>query len=145
MFNIYRYYHHGEASASTKRQIPNFAKSYDESIWCNAEIQLANKVETGQSTYSRIAWQKRHDSSPEEGSILAKVIPNAKLVYLEKSNHFLEEEMEEVISHHKVSSLASSLFYALGTSLKSGFWFCGKVIAEPKDILLLVLKKMVKE
>ena len=35
---------------------------------------------------------------PENGSILAEVIPNAKLVYLEKSAHRLAEEMKEVIS-----------------------------------------------
>jgi len=35
--------------------------------------------------------------APEEGSILARAMLNAKLVYLEKSNHFLEEEMGEVI------------------------------------------------
>jgi pimeloyl-ACP methyl ester carboxylesterase len=34
---------------------------------------------------------------PENGSILAKAIPNAKLVYLEKSAHRLVEEMNEVI------------------------------------------------
>lgn len=34
--------------------------------------------------------------SPEEGSILARAIPNAKLVYFEKSNHLLAEEMGEV-------------------------------------------------
>jgi len=35
--------------------------------------------------------------APEEGSILARAIPNAKLVYFEKSNHLLAEEMGEVI------------------------------------------------
>jgi pimeloyl-ACP methyl ester carboxylesterase len=35
--------------------------------------------------------------APEEGSILAKAIPNAKLVFFEKSNHLLAEEMEEVL------------------------------------------------
>lgn len=35
---------------------------------------------------------------PENGSILAEAIPNAKLVYLEKSAHYLAEEMREVIS-----------------------------------------------
>jgi pimeloyl-ACP methyl ester carboxylesterase len=35
--------------------------------------------------------------APKEGSILAKAIPNAKLVYFEKSNHLLAEEMEEVL------------------------------------------------
>jgi pimeloyl-ACP methyl ester carboxylesterase len=35
--------------------------------------------------------------APQEGSILAKAIPNAKLVYFEKSNHMLAEDMEEVI------------------------------------------------
>jgi pimeloyl-ACP methyl ester carboxylesterase len=35
---------------------------------------------------------------PENGSILAGAIPNAKLVYLEKSAHYLAEEIEEVIS-----------------------------------------------
>jgi pimeloyl-ACP methyl ester carboxylesterase len=35
---------------------------------------------------------------PENGSILAKAIPNAKLVYLEKSAHRLAEEMREVIN-----------------------------------------------
>jgi pimeloyl-ACP methyl ester carboxylesterase len=35
--------------------------------------------------------------APEESSILARAIPNAKLVYFEKSNHFLEEEMNEVL------------------------------------------------
>ena len=34
---------------------------------------------------------------PENGSILAKAIPNAKLVFLEKSGHALDEDMEEVI------------------------------------------------
>jgi pimeloyl-ACP methyl ester carboxylesterase len=34
----------------------------------------------------------------KNGSMLAKVIPNAKLVYLEKSAHYLAEEMKEVIS-----------------------------------------------
>ena len=34
---------------------------------------------------------------PENGSILAEAIPNAKLVYLEKSAHLLAEEMSEVI------------------------------------------------
>jgi pimeloyl-ACP methyl ester carboxylesterase len=34
---------------------------------------------------------------PENGSILAKAIPNAKLVFFEKSGHTLNEEMEEVI------------------------------------------------
>jgi pimeloyl-ACP methyl ester carboxylesterase len=32
------------------------------------------------------------------GSILAEAIPNAKLVYLEKSAHALAEEMREVIN-----------------------------------------------
>jgi len=35
---------------------------------------------------------------PENGSILAEAIPNAKLVYLEKSAHCLAEEMKEVVS-----------------------------------------------
>ncbi|HVO36560.1 MAG TPA: alpha/beta hydrolase [Candidatus Acidoferrum sp.] len=35
--------------------------------------------------------------APENGSILARAIPNAKLVYFEKSNHMLAEEMEEVL------------------------------------------------
>jgi pimeloyl-ACP methyl ester carboxylesterase len=35
--------------------------------------------------------------APEEGSILARAIPNAKLVYFEKSNHMLAEEMGKVI------------------------------------------------
>jgi pimeloyl-ACP methyl ester carboxylesterase len=35
---------------------------------------------------------------PENGSILAKAILNAKLVYLEKSAHYLAEEMREVIN-----------------------------------------------
>jgi pimeloyl-ACP methyl ester carboxylesterase len=35
---------------------------------------------------------------PENGSILAKAIPNAKLVYFENSAHELIEEMEKVIS-----------------------------------------------
>jgi len=35
---------------------------------------------------------------PENGSILAKAIPNAKLVYFENSAHGLIEEMEKVIS-----------------------------------------------
>ena len=35
---------------------------------------------------------------PENGSILAEAILNAKLVYLEKSAHRLAEEMKEVIS-----------------------------------------------
>jgi pimeloyl-ACP methyl ester carboxylesterase len=35
--------------------------------------------------------------APKEGSILAKAIPNAKLVFFEKSNHLLAEEMEEVL------------------------------------------------
>ena len=34
---------------------------------------------------------------PENGSILAKAIPNAKLVFFEKSGHALLEDMEEVI------------------------------------------------
>jgi len=34
---------------------------------------------------------------PENGSILAKAIPNAKLVFFEKSAHALTEDMEEVI------------------------------------------------
>jgi pimeloyl-ACP methyl ester carboxylesterase len=34
---------------------------------------------------------------PENGSTLAKAIPNAKLVYFEKSAHLLAEEMNEVI------------------------------------------------
>ena len=36
---------------------------------------------------------------PECGSFLAETIPHAKLVYLEKSNHMLAEEMSEVIRH----------------------------------------------
>jgi pimeloyl-ACP methyl ester carboxylesterase len=35
---------------------------------------------------------------PKDGSFLAEAIPNAKLVYLEKSNHMLAEEMNKVIS-----------------------------------------------
>ena len=35
---------------------------------------------------------------PENGSILAEAIPNTKLVYLEKSAHYLAEEMREVIN-----------------------------------------------
>ena len=35
---------------------------------------------------------------PENGSILAETIPNAKLVYFEKSAHMLAEEMREVIN-----------------------------------------------
>lgn len=34
----------------------------------------------------------------ENGAILAETIPNAKLVYFEKSAHMLAEEMREVIS-----------------------------------------------
>jgi pimeloyl-ACP methyl ester carboxylesterase len=33
----------------------------------------------------------------QAGSILAEGIPNAKLVYFEKSNHYFVEEMGEVI------------------------------------------------
>lgn len=36
--------------------------------------------------------------TPENGSILAEAIPNAKLVYFEKSAHGLCEEMNEVIN-----------------------------------------------
>jgi pimeloyl-ACP methyl ester carboxylesterase len=35
--------------------------------------------------------------APEEGEILARAIPNAKLVFFDKSNHLLAEEMEEVL------------------------------------------------
>jgi 3-oxoadipate enol-lactonase len=35
--------------------------------------------------------------TPEEGEILARAIPNARLVFFEKSNHLLAEEMEEVL------------------------------------------------
>jgi pimeloyl-ACP methyl ester carboxylesterase len=35
--------------------------------------------------------------APEEGSILARAIPNAELVFFEKSAHMLAEEMEEVL------------------------------------------------
>ena len=35
---------------------------------------------------------------PENGSILAKAIPNARLVYLDKSAHYLAEQMREVIN-----------------------------------------------
>jgi len=35
---------------------------------------------------------------PENGSILAEAIPNAKLVYFDKSAHMLAEEMKEVIN-----------------------------------------------
>jgi pimeloyl-ACP methyl ester carboxylesterase len=35
---------------------------------------------------------------PENGSILAEAIPNSKLVYLEKSAHYLAEEIREVIN-----------------------------------------------
>jgi len=35
---------------------------------------------------------------PENGSILAEAIPNAKLIYSEKSAHMLVEEMNEVIN-----------------------------------------------
>jgi pimeloyl-ACP methyl ester carboxylesterase len=34
---------------------------------------------------------------PENGPILSKAIPNAKLVYLENSGHALAEDMTEVI------------------------------------------------
>ena len=34
---------------------------------------------------------------PENGAILAKAMPNAKLVFFEKSAHALNEDMEEVI------------------------------------------------
>ena len=34
---------------------------------------------------------------PENGPILTEAIPNAKLVYFEKSAHALTEDMEEVI------------------------------------------------
>jgi pimeloyl-ACP methyl ester carboxylesterase len=34
---------------------------------------------------------------PKDGSFLAEAIPNARLVYFEKSNHMLAEEMEEVL------------------------------------------------
>lgn len=34
---------------------------------------------------------------PENGSILAKVIPNSKLIYLENSGHMLSEDMEQLI------------------------------------------------
>ncbi|MBE0511548.1 alpha/beta hydrolase [Candidatus Bathyarchaeota archaeon] len=34
---------------------------------------------------------------PENGSILAEAIPNAKLVYFENSAHILAEEMEKVL------------------------------------------------
>jgi 3-oxoadipate enol-lactonase len=42
--------------------------------------------------------RKDVEITPENGSILAEAIPNAKLVYLEKSAHYLAEEMREVIS-----------------------------------------------
>jgi len=34
---------------------------------------------------------------PENGSVLANAIPGAKLVYLEKSAHYLAEEMSELV------------------------------------------------
>ncbi len=44
---------------------------------------------------------------PENGSILAEAIPNAKLVYFENSAHGLIEEMEKVI-HVLLDFLAES-------------------------------------
>ncbi len=35
---------------------------------------------------------------PENGSILAETIPNAKLVYFENSAHILAEEMEKALT-----------------------------------------------
>jgi len=34
---------------------------------------------------------------PENGSILAEAVPNAKLVYFENSGHVLAEEREKVL------------------------------------------------
>jgi pimeloyl-ACP methyl ester carboxylesterase len=42
--------------------------------------------------------KKDFEIPPENGSILAEAIPNAKLVYLKKSAHYLAEEMREVIN-----------------------------------------------
>jgi pimeloyl-ACP methyl ester carboxylesterase len=45
-----------------------------------------------------LAGRKDILMAPENGSIMAQAIPNAKLVYLENSGHMLVEDMDEVIS-----------------------------------------------
>jgi hypothetical protein len=48
---------------------------------------------------SELTMERRDiEIPPENGSILAKAIPDAKLVYLEKSAHYLAEEMREAIN-----------------------------------------------
>jgi pimeloyl-ACP methyl ester carboxylesterase len=66
---------------------------YDAMLRFNSQTRLKNiKAPT-------LVLHGRKDTTvaPEEGEILAKAIPNAKLVYFEKSNHLLAEEMEEVL------------------------------------------------
>jgi len=45
-----------------------------------------------------IAGKKDALTPPENGSILARGIPSARLIYFENSNHALLEDMDEVIS-----------------------------------------------
>ena len=66
---------------------------YDAMLGFNSQTRLKHiKAHT-------LVLHGRKDTTvaPEEGSILARAIPNAKLVYFEKSNHLLAEEMKEVL------------------------------------------------
>jgi pimeloyl-ACP methyl ester carboxylesterase len=66
---------------------------YDAMLRFNSQTKLKNIKQPTLVLHGR----KDTTVPPEEGSILARAIPNAKLVYLEKSNHFLEEEMEKAL------------------------------------------------
>ena len=70
-----------------------FRHQYDAVLGFNTQARLQQiKVPT-------LVLQGKKDRlvPPENGSILAKAIPNAKLVYLENSAHLLVEEMEEML------------------------------------------------
>jgi pimeloyl-ACP methyl ester carboxylesterase len=92
---------------------PNFVKQYVQRdlkhpISEEAYMRQLDAIRTSFNTYERLQQIKAptlilHGKKDvlipsENGAILAETIPNAKLVYFEKSAHILAEEMNEVIN-----------------------------------------------
>jgi pimeloyl-ACP methyl ester carboxylesterase len=76
---------------------PISQKAYTGQINASEEFDTHDRLRQIKAPTLILQGRKDFGLPPKAGSILAEGIPNARLVYLEKSNHYLVEEMSEVI------------------------------------------------
>jgi pimeloyl-ACP methyl ester carboxylesterase len=73
-------------------------EAYRRQLTASSESDTYGRLSQIKAPTLILAGKKDIIMPPENGSILAGAIPNAKLVYLENSGHMLVEDMDEVIS-----------------------------------------------